>query len=150
MTTFDKNLAPYIRLGVLGAITISILVEVFLWIFTLGQTVLHRLWHFIVFLPVPIIVGAFAGLLTWAMGGHLRSKFAYWIGFTTMSAGYYFSIYVSEYLFQWSQTDWQYQASAIVSPLIAGILVEGALILFVVVWRTSARLLTRKIGRAHV
>lgn len=144
MTTFDKNFLLYIRLGVLGAITVSALFHFFVWIFSLGRDFFNFLLVFILTLPVPLIIGSLAGLLTWTMGGRLGSKFAYWFGIFTMAVSYYFSVYVSGYLYHFSQTDWQYRASAYAGPLIAGIFVEGILIILVMVWRISAKLLTRK------
>ena len=144
MATLGRKLTPYVRLGILGAITTSMVIHLFVWFFSLGQTFVHFLLGLVLFLPVPIIIGSLAGLLTWAIGGRPGSRFAYWFGFLATGAGYYYGTYISEYLYQWSQNDWQFRASAIVGPLIAGVLVEVAMILVVLVWRMIAKLLTRK------
>lgn len=112
----------HILQGIWGAVTVSLLTEIFFWVFSLGQTVADFLRRILIFLPVPLIIGSMAGVLVWRINSSLAARFSFWTGATGMIFGYFAGVYIYDYLVE--RFSWGYRFFGIGIPALVGILFE--------------------------
>ena len=66
-----------IKDGIFGAVVAHFVVVLFIWIFSFGTTIPYLYFLWIGLLPVPILVGGCAGLLTSATKNLVRKNFSF-------------------------------------------------------------------------
>ncbi len=112
----------HILRGILGAVTVSLLIETFFWVFSLGRTSADFWWRILIFLPTPLIIGSMAGVLVWRINSSLPARFSFWLGVTGMIFGYFAGVYIYDYVIE--RFRWGYRFFGIVIPALVGILFE--------------------------
>jgi ABC-type phosphate transport system permease subunit len=119
-----------VLMGIIGAISIALLVEIFFGLFAFGQTFADFLWKILIFSPVPLIVGSVAGGLLRYIDSSIPLCFSFLLGGAGMALGYFAGVYIYDYLIE--LYGWGYRFWSFIVPLAVGITFE--VIVFGCVW----------------
>jgi len=116
------TLRVHIEQGIWGAIIVFLLVKTFIWMVSLGMTIIDFGWILLLFLPVPLLIGGIAGALVWRLDSSLTIKLSFWVGVMAMFYGYFVGVEVNYYLIE--RLGWGYRLFSIVVPGLVGILFD--------------------------
>lgn len=101
MGNFQRGINLHILWGIKGALATVLLFHLYAWMFTLGSTTLQLFEGWFILIPVALVIGAVAGILSWALTPQF-SSFALGLAIVATIIGmFYVAPQAIDYLTVW-------------------------------------------------